>query len=131
MALNAKPPVWQPEAECMDRDELEQLQLERLQALLARLRRNVRRYRDLLGDLSITSLDDMRNLPLTTPHDLVEAFPYGMFALMKPAAVSTRCMPAPQLNESLPHSGGNAYCPSTFVPSPLAPWQATQYFSNS
>ena len=37
--------------EMMPRAELEQLQLERLQALLARLKRNVRRYREKLGDL--------------------------------------------------------------------------------
>ena len=37
--------------EPMSRAELEQLQLERLQALLARLRRNVRRYREKLADL--------------------------------------------------------------------------------
>ena len=37
--------------ELMSRAELEQMQLERLQALLARLRRNVRRYREKLADL--------------------------------------------------------------------------------
>ena len=36
--------------ETMPRTELEQLQLERLQALLARLRRNVRRYREQIAD---------------------------------------------------------------------------------
>jgi phenylacetate-CoA ligase len=60
---------------------LEQVQLERLQALLARLKRNVRRYREQLGDAQVTSLDDFRRLPFTTPADLIDAFPYGMFAL--------------------------------------------------
>ena len=60
---------------------LEQIQLERLQALLARLKRNVRRYREQLGDAQISSLDDFRRLPFTTPADLIDAFPYGMFAL--------------------------------------------------
>ena len=67
--------------EMMPRDELEQLQLERLQALLARLKRNVRRYRELLGDTRIESLADIARLPCTTPENLAEAFPYGMFAL--------------------------------------------------
>ena len=53
--------------EMMPRDELEQLQLERLQALLARLKRNVRRYRELLGDTRIESLADIARLPCTTP----------------------------------------------------------------
>jgi len=67
--------------ETMPRDELRQLQLERLQALLARLRRNVRRYRELLGDARIESLDALDALPMTTPGDMADAFPYGMFAL--------------------------------------------------
>ncbi|HOF38784.1 MAG TPA: hypothetical protein PLD73_01830 [Candidatus Hydrogenedentes bacterium] len=67
--------------ETMPRDELEQLQLERLQALLARLKRNVRRYRELLGETRIESLADIGQLPCTTPETLAEAFPYGMFAL--------------------------------------------------
>jgi phenylacetate-CoA ligase len=67
--------------EIMPRDELEQLQLERIQALLARLKRNVRRYREVLGDARIESLDNVGRLPFTTPEDLADGFPYGMFAL--------------------------------------------------
>ena len=72
---------FDPAHETMNRDDLAQLQLERLQALLARLKRNVRRYRELLGDLRLETLDDLARLPLTQPEDLVNAFPYGMFAL--------------------------------------------------
>lgn len=67
--------------ECLPRADLEQLQLERLQALLARLKRNVRRARDLLGDRRVSGLADLASLPPTAPDDLVAAFPYGMFAL--------------------------------------------------
>ncbi len=66
--------------ETMSRPELEQLQLERLQALLARLRRNVRRQREKLGDLRVESLADLARLPFTTPEEMVESFPYGLFA---------------------------------------------------
>jgi phenylacetate-CoA ligase len=66
--------------ETMPRPELEQLQLERLQAMLARLKRNVRRHRERLGDLRLESLADLARLPFTTPRDMVESFPYGMFA---------------------------------------------------
>jgi phenylacetate-CoA ligase len=66
--------------EILPRAELEQIQLERLQALLARLKRNVRRYREKLADLRVETLADTARLPLTTPADLVESFPYGLFA---------------------------------------------------
>lgn len=67
--------------ELMPRGELEQLQLERFQALLTRLRRSVRRYREALGDRRVESLADVRALPTTSPEDLAESFPFGMFAL--------------------------------------------------
>lgn len=60
--------------------ELEQVQLERLQALVARLRRTVRRYRERLADARVESLQDLQRLPFTTPQDMVESFPYGLFA---------------------------------------------------
>ncbi len=66
--------------EMMPRAELEQLQLERLQALLVRLKRNVRRYREKLADVRVDSLQDLARLPFTTPEDMVASFPYGMFA---------------------------------------------------
>jgi len=73
--------AFEPQLEAMRGEALRQVQLERLQALLARLRRNVRRSRDLLGAARVESLADLKALPMTTPEDLVEAFPYGMFAL--------------------------------------------------
>jgi phenylacetate-CoA ligase len=72
--------VFEPRYELMARVELEQLQLERTQALLARLRRSVRRYRDKLGDARVESLTDLAGLPFTTPEEMLESFPYGMFA---------------------------------------------------
>jgi phenylacetate-CoA ligase len=66
--------------EMLPRAELEQVQLERLQALLARLRRNVRRYRERLADLRVEALEDLGRLPFTTPEDMAASFPYGMFA---------------------------------------------------
>jgi len=39
-------PIWEKDNECMSRDELEQLQLERLQATLNRVYRNVSFYRN-------------------------------------------------------------------------------------
>ena len=72
--------VFDRRSEMMPRPELTQLQLERLQALLVRLKRNVRRYRERLADVRVESLDDLARLPFTTPEDMADAFPYGMFA---------------------------------------------------
>ncbi|MEI7728799.1 MAG: hypothetical protein WCO56_04475 [Verrucomicrobiota bacterium] len=66
--------------ENMSRPELEQLQLERLQTLLVRLKRNVRRQRERLGELRVESLADLARLPFTTPAEVLESFPYGMLA---------------------------------------------------
>jgi phenylacetate-CoA ligase len=77
---------WQPEAECLDREELGQLQLERLQATLSRVFRNVPFYRKRFdeGGLDpdeLRSLDDLKALPFTTKEDLRAAYPYGLFAV--------------------------------------------------
>jgi len=72
--------VFDRRYETMPRAELEQLQLERLQALLARLRRNVRRAREKIADIRVESLADLARLPFTTPEDMAGSFPYGLFA---------------------------------------------------
>jgi phenylacetate-CoA ligase len=73
--------IRDPKYETLSPDALQQLQLERLQALLVRLKRNVRRYREQVGDLRVESLSDLARLPVTRPEDLADSFPYGMFAL--------------------------------------------------
>jgi len=77
---------WQAELECMDRGELELLQLERLQATLNRVTRNVPLYRTRFSDLGLDpydlqSLEDVRKIPFTTKDDLREHYPYGLFAV--------------------------------------------------
>lgn len=77
---------WQQESECMDREELEQLQLERLESTLNRVYLNVPFYRkqfDAIGfnPDDLKSLDDLRKLPFTTKNDLRENYPYGLFAV--------------------------------------------------
>ncbi|CAH2031157.1 phenylacetate-CoA ligase [Trichlorobacter ammonificans] len=78
--------IWDPQHECMSRDELEQLQLERLQATLNRAYKNVRCYQNKFNALGIvpediTSLGDLAKLPFTTKEDLRVNYPYGMFAV--------------------------------------------------
>jgi len=73
--------IFDRSGELMDHDLIEQVHLERLQALVARLKRNVRRWRERLAGIRITGVEDLDRLPFTSPQDLLEAFPYGMFAL--------------------------------------------------
>jgi phenylacetate-CoA ligase len=70
----------------MDRAELAQLQLERLQETLARVARNVPLYRKRFAEHDIdpetfADVADLRRLPFTTKADLREAYPYGLFAV--------------------------------------------------
>ncbi len=78
--------IWQPKVECMARDELLQLQLEQLQAVLARVYLHVPFYRKQFDSLHIDpddlrTLDDLRRLPFTTKADLQDNYPYGLFAV--------------------------------------------------
>lgn len=78
--------IWDSQHECMPREELEQLQLERLQATLNRAYKNVPCYRTKFNDLGIVpedvaSLSDLSKLPFTTKEDLRLNYPYGMFAV--------------------------------------------------
>ena len=77
---------WQQESECMDRKELEQLQLERLESTLNRVYLNVPFYRkkfDAIGfnPDDLASLDNLGKLPFTAKSDLRENYPYGLFAV--------------------------------------------------
>jgi phenylacetate-CoA ligase len=72
--------------ECMSRDAIAQLQIERLQSTLHRAYRNVAFYRRAFDAMSldidsIRSLADLRRLPFTTRRDLEKSYPYDMFAL--------------------------------------------------
>ena len=49
--------IWDPQHECMPREELEQLQLERLQATLNRVYKNVTCYRSKFNGLGIVPED--------------------------------------------------------------------------
>lgn len=72
--------------ETMSRDDLAQLQIEKLQTTLNRVYRNVAFYQHALDARKIVienvrSLKDMKDLPFTTKEDLRTSYPYDMFAL--------------------------------------------------
>ncbi|MDD2444128.1 MAG: phenylacetate--CoA ligase, partial [Desulfotomaculaceae bacterium] len=66
---------WEREYETMPRENLEKLQLERLQETIRRVYRSVPFYRDLFRERGlepgdIKSLDDLKKLPFTCKQDL-------------------------------------------------------------
>ncbi len=78
--------IWDPEHECMPRDEVEQLQQERLQATLHRAYKNVTCYRNKFNEAGVDpddvrTLSDLSRLPFTSKEDLRLNYPYGMFAV--------------------------------------------------
>ncbi len=78
------------------RDEIEQIQLERLQAVLHRVYKNVDYYRDSFRSCGfypddLTSLGILRNLPMTGRSTLVKNHPYGMFAVPLREVIRLQC----------------------------------------
>ncbi len=77
---------WEGEKECISREALKQLQLERLQSTLLRVYMNVPFYRKKFDELEIDPdafrvLEDLSKLPFTSKDDLRMSYPYGMFAV--------------------------------------------------
>ncbi|MBW6508189.1 MAG: phenylacetate--CoA ligase [Desulfuromonadales bacterium] len=78
--------IWNTEAECLPREQIERLQLERLLQTLQLVSNNVPCYQHKFkgcgfkpGDLK--TLDDIQHLPFTSKEDLRLNYPYGMFAV--------------------------------------------------
>ncbi len=78
--------TWDPQHETMGRARPEELQLERLRSMLARVHDKVPFYRSALdaagfapGDL--TGLTDPTRLPFTEKDDFRDSYPYGLFAV--------------------------------------------------
>ena len=68
----------------MGREHLCALQLERLRALLARVKEQVPLYQRRLAGVhpeQITSMDDLRRLPFTRKDDLRDTYPFGLLAV--------------------------------------------------
>lgn len=75
-------PYFEPELETMSRDQLENLQLERLQKTVRHCM-NAEFYRERFKELGITpddirTLDDVQKLPFTTKEDLRNHYPFGL-----------------------------------------------------
>lgn len=78
--------IWNKEIETMPREQLEELQLKRLQETVTRVYKNVKPYREKMDKAGIKpedikTLDDLSKLPFTVKQDLRDNYPYGMFAV--------------------------------------------------
>lgn len=78
--------IWNEKMETMPRDELEALQLSRLQRVIERAYEGHPFYRTRLDESGvkpahIKSLEDVRLLPFTVKTDLGDRYPFGFFAV--------------------------------------------------
>jgi len=77
--------IWNPKYETMPREELERLQLERLQATVTQVYGKVPFYRQTFQERGITpdsikSIADVSKLPFTTKQDFRDNYPFGLLA---------------------------------------------------
>ncbi len=78
--------IWNKTKECMPREEMRELQGERLRKTVHRVYHNTPFYREKMQQMGITpddiqSIDDIVKLPFTTKQDLRDNYPYGLFAV--------------------------------------------------
>lgn len=79
--------IWAKE-ETLSRQELEAIQLDKLQKVVARVYEKVPYYKAKMDDAGIKpadikSLDDLKRLPFTTKQDMRDTYPFGLFAVDK------------------------------------------------
>jgi len=77
---------WNKELECMDREQLRELQGQKLRATVKKVYENVPFYRKAFDEKGvrpedIRTVDDVRHLPFTMKSDLRDNYPFGLFAV--------------------------------------------------
>ena len=80
--------IWNPQIECMPREEIIKLQNERLRNVVKYEYDRVPLYRERMDKKGvkpedIRTIDDLKYLPFTEKSDLRDTFPYGLFAADK------------------------------------------------
>lgn len=78
--------IWNPQRECADRQQMQELQGSALQAMVRRIYNHVPFYRNRLMSLGIEpgdikSVEQLKELPFTTKADLRDNYPFGLFTL--------------------------------------------------
>lgn len=87
---------YQPDIETMSREDLEALQLERLQELVKRVYQKIPFYKESFDKAGINpedikSLADLTKLPFTVKQDMRDAYPFGLFAVPRKDVVRVHC----------------------------------------
>ena len=77
--------IWNPNKECMSRDEMSALQGKRLHKIVEYVYHNVPFYRHKMQELDIRpddiqTIEDIQKLPFTTKKDLRDNYPFGLQA---------------------------------------------------
>lgn len=79
-------PIWNEEMETMPRQELQKVQLRRMQETMERVYHKVLLYKKLFDDAGVKpadlkSLEDLAKFPFTVKQDLRDNYPFGPFAM--------------------------------------------------
>ena len=77
--------IWNPNKECMSRDERSELQGKRLRRIVKYVYHHVPFYRNKMQELDlrpddIQTIEDIQKLPFTTKKDLRDNYPFGLQA---------------------------------------------------
>lgn len=77
--------IWNPNKECMPREQMRELQGKRLCKLVQYVYHNVPFYRHKMQEMNLTpddirEIEDITKLPFTTKQDLRDNYPYGLMA---------------------------------------------------
>lgn len=78
--------IWNEKIECATRDEMRNVQSERLRDTVRRIYHNVPYYRKKMQESGLTAadiqgIDDIQKLPFTTKIDLRDNYPFGLFTV--------------------------------------------------
>lgn len=78
--------IWNTQVECMTRNSMKELQLERLKNIVRVAYENVPMYKRKFDEIGlrpehIQTLKDIEKIPFTTKNDLRDNYPYGLFAV--------------------------------------------------
>ncbi len=78
--------IWNTQVECMTRNSMKEIQLERLKNIVKVAYENVPMYKRKFDEIGlkpehIQTLKDIEKIPFTTKNDLRDNYPYGLFAV--------------------------------------------------
>ncbi len=78
--------IWNPSVECASREQMREIQSQRLTSMLERIYKSVPFYRNKLQEKGIEpgdikSVDQLKDLPFTLKNDLRDNYPFGLFTV--------------------------------------------------